>query len=922
MYFDEFKHQLPDIDPDETDDWIASLDQVVAEEGEARARFLIYKLLKRARQLQVGLPPLTQTRYINTISPEQEPAFPGDEEMERRIRRLIRWNAVAMVLRANNQFSGIGGHLATYASAATLYEVGFNHFFRGKDDGGSGDQIFYQGHAAPGIYARAFLEGRLSVDQLDHFRRETGPGKGLSSYPHPRLMPDFWEFPTVSMGLGPISAIYQARYNRYLHNRGLLDTSDSRVWAFLGDGETDEPESLGALHVASREGLDNLTFVVNCNLQRLDGPVRGNGKIIQELESAFRGAGWNVIKVIWGREWDDLLARDVDGLLVQQMNETLDGEFQKFSVAGGAYIREHFFGPDPRLRKLVEHLSDDDLAKLRRGGHDYRKVYAAYKAATEHTGAPTVILAQTVKGWTLGPGVEARNITHQAKKLNEAELQDLPRPARAADPGRRRSRTRRTTTRAPTPRRSSTSSSGAGRSAARCPRRIVRAAAAARPGRRRSTPSSPPAARRRSRRRWSSPGSCATSSATRSSGRGSCRSSRTRRGPSAWTRCSRRSASTRRSASATSRSTRTSSCRTARRPTARSSRRASPRPARWPASRRPARRTRRHGLATIPFYIFYSMFGFQRTGDQMWAFGDARGRGFLMGATAGRTTLTGEGLQHDDGHTQILASTVPNLRAYDPAFAYELAAVVRDGIERMYGAEARGRLLLRHDLQRELRPAGRGPRASPTRRSCAASTASPRHPTSAATRTRPGSSAPARSSSRSSPRATCWPRSSASPPRSTAPRRSRCCAATRSRPSAGTGSTPTPKTPRVPYVSTILPHDGGPIVAATDWMKALPDMVSRWLPPHYVALGTDGFGRSDTREDLRALFEIDPPHIAAATLVALARCGALPAARGRQGDPRARHRPRQDGSAGPLTPAASAPAARRHASDTSTPVWL
>ena len=407
MYFDEFKHQLPDIDPDETEDWLTSLDDVVAQEGEARARFIIYKLLKRARQLQVGLPPLTQTRYINTISPEQEPVFPGDEEMERRIRRLIRWNAVAMVLRANNQFAGIGGHLATYASAATLYEVGFNHFFRGKDGDGSGDQIFYQGHAAPGIYARAFLEGRLSVDQLDHFRRETVPGEGLSSYPHPRLMPEFWEFPTVSMGLGPISAIYQARYNRYLDNRGLLDTSGSRVWAFVGDGETDEPESLGALHVASREGLDNLTFVINCNLQRLDGPVRGNGKIIQELESAFRGAGWNVIKVIWGREWDDLLARDVDGLLVQKMNETLDGEFQKFSVAGGGYIREHFFGPDPRLAKLVEHLSDDDLAKLRRGGHDYRKVYAAYKAAVEHKGAPTVILAHTVKGWTLGASARA-----------------------------------------------------------------------------------------------------------------------------------------------------------------------------------------------------------------------------------------------------------------------------------------------------------------------------------------------------------------------------------------------------------------------------------------------------------------------------------------------------------------------------------
>jgi pyruvate dehydrogenase E1 component len=422
MTFDEFKHQLPDIDPAETQEWLDSFDQLVAQEGESRARFLLYKLLKRSRQLHVGLPPLTQTRYINTISPEQEPFFPGDEAIELRIRRIIRWNAVAMVLRANNRFSGIGGHLATYASAASLYEVGFNHFFRGKDGEGSGDQIFYQGHAAPGMYARAFLEGRLTEDQLDHFRREAVPGQGLSSYPHPRLMPDFWEFPTVSMGLGPISAIYQARYNRYLQNRGLRDTSTSRVWAFLGDGETDEPESLGALHVAAREGLDNLTFVVNCNLQRLDGPVRGNGKIIQELEAVFRGSGWNVIKVIWAREWDDLLARDVDGVLVEKMNNTLDGEFQKYSVAGGAYIREHFFGPDPRLRKLVEHLSDDDLAKLRRGGHDYRKVYAAYKQATETTGAPTVILAKTVKGWTLGSGVEARNITHQAKKLSEAEL--------------------------------------------------------------------------------------------------------------------------------------------------------------------------------------------------------------------------------------------------------------------------------------------------------------------------------------------------------------------------------------------------------------------------------------------------------------------------------------------------------------------
>src|SRR5437867_8297372 len=384
--WDEFKHQLPDIDPDETQEWIESLDALVKQSGADRARFVLYKLLKRARMLHVGIPPLTQTRYINTISPEQEPYFPGDEQMELRIRRMIRWNAMAMVVRANHRYEGIGGHLATYASAASLYEVGFNHFFRGKDGGGSGDQVFYQGHAAPGIYSRAFLEGRLSEAQLEHFRRETVPGRGLSSYPHPRLMPEFWEFPTVSMGLGPLNAAYQARFNRYLQRRGIGDTSGSRVWAFLGDGEMDEPEATGALTLASREGLDNLTFVVNCNLQRLDGPVRGNGKIIQELESVFTGAGWNVIKVLWSRDWDPLLAQDYEGVLVDAMNETVDGEWQRYSVGSGAYIREHFFGRDPRLLKMVEHLSDDQIRGLRRGGHDYKKVYSAYKVATSVRG--------------------------------------------------------------------------------------------------------------------------------------------------------------------------------------------------------------------------------------------------------------------------------------------------------------------------------------------------------------------------------------------------------------------------------------------------------------------------------------------------------------------------------------------------------
>jgi pyruvate dehydrogenase E1 component len=870
MYFDEFKHQLPDIDPAETDEWLASLDQVVEQAGETRARFLVYKLLKRARQLHVGLPPLTQTRYINTISPEQEPNFPGDEAMELRIRRIIRWNAVAMVLRANTSYAGIGGHLSTYASSASLYEVGFNHFFRGKDGEGSGDQIFYQGHAAPGIYARAFLEGRLTEDQLDHFRRESVPGQGLSSYPHPRLMPDFWEYPTVSMGLGPISAVYQARYNRYLQNRGLLDTSKSRVWAFLGDGETDEPESLGALHVAAREGLDNLTFVVNCNLQRLDGPVRGNGKIIQELESAFRGAGWNVIKVIWAREWDDLLARDVDGVLVQKMNDTLDGEFQKFSVAGGGYIREHFFGPDARLGKLVEHLSDDDLAKLRRGGHDYRKLYAAYKAATEYRGAPTVILAKTVKGWTLGPGVEARNITHQAKKLSENELKifrdriQLPIPdAKLKDapyyhPGPKSEEVeylmeRRRALDGPIPKRvvrnkplpapapevdaEFAAGSQTAVSTTMVFSRILRNLIRDKELGPRIVPIIPDEARTFGMdplfkevgiyaalgQRYEPVDSDLVLSYREATDGQVLEEGITEAGSMASFQAAGTSYAT-------------------------------------------------HGLAVIPFYIFYSMFGFQRTGDQMWAFGDARGRGFLMGATAGRTTLAGEGLQHDDGHSHILASTVPNVRGYDPAFAYELAAIVRDGIERMYhkGEDVYYYITLYNEnyaqppkpegideglirgIYRFAEAPSLGRDAHPARLIGSGSILQQVLAARDLLAERFGVAAEVYSAPsfpllrRDALEAERWNRLH-----------------------------PDAKTLRVPYVSQVLPVDGGPIVAATDWMKALPDMVARWLPPDYLALGTDGFGRSDTRENLRSLFEIDPPHIAAGTLVSLARCGAL-----------------------------------------------
>ena len=591
-----------------------------------------------------------------------------------------------MVTRANKRSDGIGGHLSTYASAASLYEVGFNHFFRGKDDGNSGDQIYYQGHAAPGMYSHAYLEGRITEAQLDNFRQETG-GNGLSSYPHPRLMPDFWEFPTVSMGLGPLNAIYQARFNRYLYNRHIADTSESRVWCFLGDGECDEPETLGALSLAAREQLDNLTFVVNCNLQRLDGPVRGNGKVIQELEGIFRGAGWNVIKVIWAREWDELLARDVHGVLVDQMNRVPDGEFQKYTTESGAYIREHFFGPDPRLRKMVEHLSDDDLRHLRRGGHDYRKVYSAYKLALEQHGAPTVILAHTVKGWTLGVGFEGRNSTHQIKKIGEAELRafrdllELPisdkqlaeakppyyHPGADSDEVEYLLMRRRAL-------------------GGMLPRRVVRDQAARAP-------------RRRAVRRVPQPAAATRAASTTMvfagllrnllrdpDDRQPDRADHPRRGAHLrHGRALQRGEDLRAvRADATSRSTPAWCCRTARRSTARSSRRASPRPGSMGSFTAAGTAYATHGQAVIPFYIYYSMFGYQRVGDLIWAFGDSRGRGFMLGGTAGRTTLNGEGLQHEDGHSPLLFSAIPNVRIYDPAFAYELATVIRDGMRRMY----------------------------------------------------------------------------------------------------------------------------------------------------------------------------------------------------------------------------------------------
>ncbi len=867
MYFDDFKQQLPDIDEAETREWLESLDQVVEQEGEFRARFLMYKLLKRARQRHVGLPSLSQTRYINTISPEQEPYFPGDEDLERRIRRLIRWNAVAMVLRANTRFPGIGGHLSTYASAATLYEVGFNHFFRGKEHPGGGDQVFFQGHAAPGIYARAFLEGRLSEEDLDRFRRETAGG-GLSSYPHPRLMPDFWEFPTVSMGLGPLGAIYQARFNRYLQNRGLKDTSQQRVWAYLGDGEMDEPEAISGISLAARDGLDNLTFVVNCNLQRLDGPVRGNGKVIQELEGLFRGAGWNVIKVIWGREWDELLARDVDGVLVEKMNSTVDGEYQKYSTSTGRYVREHFFGPDLRLQKMVAHLSDSDIEHLRRGGHDYRKVYSAYKAATEFQGAPTVILAKTVKGWTLGKGIESRNFTHQAKKMREDELRvfrdrlELPIPDDKLHeypyfhPGSGSPEVEYMIER-----RASLGGS--------VPRRVVRAAALPEPEAvvdaefsagsstevsttmvfarllrnlirdpelgKRIVPIIPDEARTfgldplfKEVGIYAAHGQRYTpvDSDLILSYRESIDGQVLEEGINeAGSMASLQAAGT---AYAT------------------------------------------HGMAMIPFYIFYSMFGFQRTGDQAWAFGDQRGRGFMIGATAGRTTLAGEGLQHDDGHSQVLASTVPVVRAYDPAFAYELATIVRDGITRMFhdGEDVYYYVTVYNEnYAQPAKPEGADPgivrglyRFSPAPEIDGGAKAQVRLVGS-------GSILPqviaARDllAERFGIAAEVYSATSFQQLRHEALEADRWNRLNPDQPE------------RVPYVAQVLGREGGPIVAATDWIRTLPDMVAPWIKAPYLTLGTDGYGRSDTREALRRHFDVDPPSITAAAISGLARSG-------------------------------------------------
>ncbi|MHB9045507.1 MAG: pyruvate dehydrogenase (acetyl-transferring), homodimeric type [Pirellulales bacterium] len=862
-----------DPDPEETAEWLDSLAYVLRDSGAERVSYLLARLKERAFEAGVRLPAVATTPYINTIPTNQESPYPGDRAIERRIKNLLRWNAMAMVVRANRESPGIGGHISTYASAATLYEVAFNHFFRGRDDGSPGDQIYFQGHASPGIYARAFLEGRISETQLAHFRRELAPGGGLSSYPHPWLMPGFWEFPTVSMGLGPIMAIYQARFNRYLEDRGIKDTSGSRVWAFLGDGETDEPESLGALTLAAREKLDNLIFVVNCNLQRLDGPVRGNGKIIQELEGAFRGAGWNVIKVIWGSDWDPLLARDKDGRLVRRMGEIVDGEYQKYSVSPGSYIREHFFGVDPELAAMVRDLSDEELHKLRRGGHDPVKVYAAYKAAVENRGAPTVILAKTIKGYGMGEAGEGRNVTHQQKKLNEEELREFrerfaipvsdEEVAKAPfyrppddSPEVQYLRAQRKLLGGPVPRRASfavklappkwedyaeffAGSEGREVSTTMAFVRLLAKLMRDKSVGRYIVPIVPDEARTFGMEAFFrqygiyahsgqlyEPVDSDTVLYYREAKDGQILEEGI---TEAGAMCSFIAAGTAHVS---------------------------------------------HGVNIIPFFIYYSMFGFQRIGDLIWAAGDMRCRGFLMGGTAGRTTLAGEGLQHQDGQSHLLALPVPNLEAYDPAFAYETSVIVLDGIRRMYQDEEDifyYVTLLNENYDMPILPLG-----STEGIVKGMYKLSERDLGSQKTKVQLlGSGAILRETLRAQEilaerydlSSNVWSATSYK-----ALHRDAHACRRWNRLHCG-------QPPRQSYLERILEGEAGPFIAASDYVTAVPEQITPWIPGSFYVLGTNGFGRSESRKELRRFFEVDAENIVLATLWELAHEGKFPAAR-------------------------------------------
>ena len=855
-----------DVDPVETGEWLESIDSVLSQHGPERAHFLLNKMIDFARRSGAYLPYSPNTAYLNTIAPGRQPEYPGDRALERRIEAYIRWNAMAMVVRANRISTEYGGHISSYASSATLYEVGFNHFWRGDSEQQGGDMIFMQGHSAPGIYSRAFLEGRLTEQQLSRFRREVGGG-GLSSYPHPWLMPEFWQFPTVSMGLGPMMAIYQARFMRYMENRGMVEPSDRKIWAFLGDGEMDEPESMGAITMPVREGLDNLVFVVNCNLQRLDGPVRGNGKIIQELEAAFGGAGWNVIKLVWGSRWDPLLARDDKGLLRKLMEETVDGEYQAYKANDGAYVREKFFGKHPETAAMVANMSDDEVWRLNRGGHDPLKVYAAYDAATRHTEQPTIILAKTVKGYGMGAAGEGQNIAHQQKKMNmdairefrdrfnipvsDKDLEDVPFYKPAADSEeiaylqeRRRALggylpKRRVKSKAlpvPSLETFKTQIDGTGEREASTTMAFVRILTALIRDKqigKHIVPIVPDEARTfgmegmfrqigiySSKGQLYEPVDAGELMYYREDKQGQILEEGINE---AGALCSWLAAGTSYS---------------------------------------------NHDVQMVPFYIYYSMFGFQRTGDFIWAGGDQQSRGFLIGGTAGRTTLAGEGLQHQDGHSLVAASTVPNCVSYDPTYAYELAVIIQDGLRRMIGEQEnvfyyiacmnenyvhppmpsgvedgilKGMYLLRVGGQGRIRVQLMG------------SGTILREVLAAAELLEEDFGIPTE----------VWSVTSFNELRRNGLEVERW---NQLHPDA---------TPRTCYVEQCLADRPGPYIAATDYMKIVPDQIQRWIPGTFVSLGTDGFGRSDGREALRQHFEVDKRYIAVTSLKALADDGAL-----------------------------------------------
>ena len=855
----------PDIDPQETQEWLEALDSVLENEGADRAHFLLERLIDKARRSGAYLPYSANTAYLNTIPVTKQDPFPGDQSMERRIRSFVRWNAMAMVVQANRIATELGGHIASFASSATLFDVGFNHFFRATNDNQEGDLVFYQGHSAPGVYARAFLEGRISEEQLHNFRQEVD-GQGLSSYPHPWLMPNFWQFPTVSMGLGPLMAIYQARFMRYLHDRGLQNAGDRKVWAFMGDGEMDEPESLGAISLAARERLDNLVFVVNCNLQRLDGPVRGNGKIIQELEAVFRGAGWNVIKVIWGGYWDPLLARDRDALLLKRMEECVDGDYQSYKAHGGAFVRKHFFGRYPELAAMVANMSDEDIWRLNRGGHDPIKVHAAYAAAMRHKGQPTVILAKTVKGYGMGEAGEGQNITHSQKKMGEEALRafrdrfNIPipddqissapffkPPADSAEmkylhdrrsalggyvPSRR---TQANTLTIPPLDTFKALLEGSGDREMSTTMAFVRFLSSLTRDKavgRFVVPIVPDEARTfgmegmfRQLGIYSSLGQLYKPVDSdqvmyyREDKKGQILQEGINEAGamSSWI------------AAATSYSN--------------------------------------NGVTMIPFYIYYSMFGFQRVGDLAWAAGDMQARGFLLGGTAGRTTLAGEGLQHQDGHSHLQAAFIPNCRAYDPTFAYELAVILHDGMKKMYEAHdnvfyyvtvmnenylqpampegvedgiVKGMYLYRQGSRKKKRVQLMG----------------------SGTILREVIAAAALLEDEWNVAADVWSATSFTELR-------------REAMDIGRWNMLHPlDKPRVPYVTRAIEGHKGPIVAATDYIRSFPEQIMPFVGDrHFVALGTDGFGRSDMRAQLRKFFEVNRHYVVVAALKALADIG-------------------------------------------------